>query len=87
MVTIHDVATRAGVSSTTVSHVINKTRPVSAELRDRVEQAMAELGFQPNALARSLRRRARFLSGALCRPAVVCLTRWVEDHPKSIIGD
>jgi LacI family transcriptional regulator len=65
MVTIHDVAIRAGVSSTTVSHVINDSRPVSAELKARVESAMTELGFQPNALARSLRRKRTHTLGLI----------------------
>jgi LacI family transcriptional regulator len=56
MSTIHEVAKRAGVSPTTVSHVINNTRFVSKEVKERVNEAMAELQFQPNALARSLRR-------------------------------
>ncbi len=56
MTTILQVAKRAGVSPTTVSHVINKTRFVSADLTVRVETAMEELGYRPNALARSLRR-------------------------------
>lgn len=55
MTTIHEVAKKAGVSSTTVSHVINNTRYVSPALRERVAQAMAELNYKPNALARSLR--------------------------------
>lgn len=50
------VAECAGVSVTTVSQVINETRPVSDELRRRVLTAMDELGYQPNRLARSLRR-------------------------------
>jgi LacI family transcriptional regulator len=53
--TMRDVAERAGVSVTSVSHVINETRPVSYELRERVLAAMEELGYQPNRLARSLR--------------------------------
>ncbi len=56
MSTIREVAIRAGVSSTTVSHVINNTRFVSEEVRQRVQAAMIELGYHPNALARSLRR-------------------------------
>ena len=52
---MRDVAERAGVSVTSVSHVINETRPVSYELRERVLAAMEELGYQPNRLARSLR--------------------------------
>ncbi len=51
-----DVATQASVSVTTVSHVINNTRPVSDDLRERVETAMAALNYQPNRLARSLRQ-------------------------------
>jgi len=56
MTTILQVAKKAGVSPTTVSHVINKTRFVSEEVIERVQAAMDELGYQPNALARSLRR-------------------------------
>ncbi len=53
--TIRDVAVAAGVSITTVSHVVNETRYVSDELRQRVLRAMDELGYQPNVLARGLR--------------------------------
>ncbi len=55
MITTKDVAARAGVSFTTVSHVINNTRPVSPETRARVQAAIKELGYRPNILARSLR--------------------------------
>jgi LacI family transcriptional regulator len=54
--TIIDVARLAGVSTTTVSHFINGTRYVSDDLRDRVEKAIAELGYRPNSLARGLRK-------------------------------
>src|SRR5574340_259098 len=56
MPTILEVAKRANVSPTTVSHVVNNTRYVSDEVRERVLEAVAELGYRPNALARSLRR-------------------------------
>jgi len=53
-VTIHDVAGRAGVSSMTVSRVINGSSRVSIETRGRVEQAISELGYVPSRLARGL---------------------------------
>jgi LacI family transcriptional regulator len=56
MITIKDVARQAEVSITTVSHVINDTRYVSDELRTKVLQAMEDLHYRPNVLARSLRR-------------------------------
>jgi len=51
-VTIRDVATRAGVSHQTVSRVINNSERVNPETRALVEAAIAELGYQPNAIAR-----------------------------------
>lgn len=56
MVTMRDVAKRAGVSLTTVSHVVNNTRYVSDGVKERVLAAMQELDYRPNELARSLRR-------------------------------
>jgi LacI family transcriptional regulator len=51
-----DVARLAGVSVATVSYVINNgPRPVSLEARQKVEAAVAELGYYPNEVARSLR--------------------------------
>jgi LacI family transcriptional regulator len=55
MVTILDVARRAGVSPMTVSRVVNGSGGVSPQLRARVEQALADTGYMPNTLARSLR--------------------------------
>jgi LacI family transcriptional regulator len=55
MVTIVDVARRARVSASTVSHVINGTRAVAPATRRRVEAAIAAVAYRPNALARSLR--------------------------------
>lgn len=56
MTTIKDVARQAGVSITTVSHVINDTRYVSDALRTKVLLAMEDLHYRPNVLARGLRR-------------------------------
>ncbi|WP_370586209.1 ribose operon transcriptional repressor RbsR [Pantoea dispersa] len=55
MATMKDVARLAGVSTSTVSHVINNNRFVSEQVRDRVEQAIRELNYAPSALARSLK--------------------------------
>lgn len=55
MATIKDVAKLAGVSTTTVSHVINKTRFVSEDTTKAVWEAVAELNYSPSAIARSLK--------------------------------
>src|SRR5512133_3513669 len=55
-VTREDVARLAGVSTATVSYVINNgPRPVASPTRERILSAIAELGYYPNELARSLR--------------------------------
>lgn len=56
MVTMDDVARRAGVSSSTVSHVLNGTRKVSPATVQAVQRAIQALGYAPNTLARSLAR-------------------------------
>ena len=53
MATIYDIAKASGVSATTVSHVLNRTRYVSPEITERVMAAVDELGYEP------LRRRNR----------------------------
>jgi len=57
MANIRDIARLAGVSIATVSHVLNETRPVLPETRERVLSAARELDYQPNMVARSLRRK------------------------------
>jgi LacI family transcriptional regulator len=54
MPTMADVARCAGVSVATVSHVLNDTRPVLPHTRQAVLDAIEELGYTPNTLARSL---------------------------------
>jgi LacI family repressor for deo operon, udp, cdd, tsx, nupC, and nupG len=62
VVTITRVAQEAGVSTQTVSRVINHRPDVAADTRERVQQVIARLGYQPNAIARSLvSRRTRTL--------------------------
>lgn len=65
MASIGEVARRAGVSVGTVSRVINRNAAVSADLRVRVEEAVRELGYRPNAFARSLRRQRSLTYGLI----------------------
>ena len=58
--TIKDVSEIARVSTKTVSRVLNKERYVSAETRQRVERAVAQLNFQPSAAARTLAGKRSF---------------------------
>ncbi|MGC9421101.1 MULTISPECIES: HTH-type transcriptional repressor PurR [Vibrio] len=55
MATIKDVARLAGVSTTTVSHVINKTRFVAETTQEKVLEAVKQLNYAPSAVARSLK--------------------------------
>ena len=84
MVTAKDVAHKAGVSITTVSHVVNETRFVSEDLRTRVYQAMEELKYRPNAVARSLRcqktQNIAIIVPDIAYPFLAELARGVEDE-------
>lgn len=83
MATIKDVAALAGISYTTVSHVLNKTRPVSEPVRLKVEAAIAELDYVPSAVARSLKARSTATIGLLVpssvNPYFAELARGIED--------
>ena len=83
MPTIHDVAKRAGVAPITVSRVINNSGYVSKETRQRVEEAIAELEYVPNVIARSLRsKRTNTLALVLTditNPFFTVIARGVED--------
>ena len=67
--TIYDIAALAGVSSATVSRVINGSRRVSEATRRRVLDIMAAEGFTPNLYARGLTRRSFRMAGLLCADA------------------
>ena len=69
MVTMRDVARHAGVSIATVSFVLNDTKPVSPATRERIELAMAELGFRRNMVARALASRRTHII-AMAYPAL-----------------
>jgi LacI family transcriptional regulator len=63
--TIYDVAEKAGVSRQTVSRVLNDRQDVSDETRKRVKSIMADLNYQPNAVAQSLSRQKSFVFGVV----------------------
>ncbi|WP_371018290.1 LacI family DNA-binding transcriptional regulator [Pseudalkalibacillus sp. JSM 102089] len=63
MVTIKDVAKKAGVSTATVSAVVNKTKFVSEDLERKVVKAIDDLHYRPNRIARSLKRKQSKLIG------------------------
>lgn len=82
-VTIDDVAARAGVSKTTVSHVLSGKRPVRADTRARVERAIRELDYRPDFIARSLRTRQSHMVALvipdITNPFFPVLARGFED--------
>jgi len=55
--TMREVAEAAGVSIATVSFVVNNSKRVAPETRERIERAMTELGFRRNIVARALASR------------------------------
>jgi LacI family transcriptional regulator len=85
--TVHEVARRAGVGSMTVSRVINNHASVRPETRRRVLEALRELDYVPNGLAKSLRRGAThtlgLVVGDVSNPFFTLLARGVEDAAKA----
>lgn len=67
--TLADVAELAGVSRQTVSNAVNNPDLLRADTLERVQEAIAELGYQPNRAARNLRTRASHLIGLRINPA------------------
>ena len=80
--TIIDVARLSGVSKSTVANVINGKGPLSDQTRARVEKAIDQLGYRPNALARDLKRQRTMtvgvLVGDLANPFYAELTKLIE---------
>lgn len=67
-ITIRDVARRAGVSITAVSHSLNGKGTISDQTRERVQRIADEMGYQADALARGLRRSRMGVIGLVLRP-------------------
>ncbi|WP_313031658.1 LacI family DNA-binding transcriptional regulator [Massilia alkalitolerans] len=83
MATMKQVAERVGVSTSTVSHVINGTRAVSEAVRRQVLATIEEMGYIPNAMARSLKNDKSHTIGVSIpdntHPCFAELLRGIED--------
>jgi LacI family fructose operon transcriptional repressor len=83
MITIQDVADKAGVSTASVSRVLSDKKNVSEEMRQRVMTAVEELDYQPNLVARSLRSKRSHTVGLIVsdirNPFFTDVSRAVED--------
>jgi len=83
-VQIREVAERAGVSAATVSRILNGAPTVGEAYRQRVIEAVAELGYRPNRLARNLRRQSAEMIGVVIsdieNPHFGEMVRAVEDQ-------
>lgn len=86
MITIKDVARLSDVSISTVSRVINDSKPVSPEVRRRVLKVIEETGYKPNDVARSLVTRRSYLIGViinnLAQSYVADIVRGIEEIGK-----
>ena len=80
---IDDVAKRAGVSTATVSHVLNQTRAVTDETRSRVLRAVGDMGYHPSAIARSLKTKTTgtiaIIVSDITNPFSTAVVRGIED--------
>jgi LacI family transcriptional regulator len=79
--TIYDVARAAGVSIASVSRVLNGRRNPRPETRDKVLQAVADLGFVPDSAARALSVRLKEVAGVIIR------LPWTSRDPEDLFAD
>ena len=83
MATVKDVANLAGVSTATVSRVLNNHPHVTEETRSKVLWAMEELGYQPSRVARRLRVKTGQIFGLIisdiANPFFTSVVRGIED--------
>lgn len=84
MKSIKDVAKKAGVSVTTVSRVINNRGYIGKETRKKVEEAMKKLNYQPNQLARALKKNQTTFLGVIVpdssHPFFAEIIKYIELH-------
>ena len=88
MVTLKEVAERAGVTVTTVSRMLNKPEMVSAATVRRIRQAMRDLDYHPNELARSLSKKTSNFIGLIVPSARnAFFARVIERMERHITGN
>ena len=82
-VSIRDIAARVGVSHTTVSRAMHNSSLISREVRERIQQIAAEMGYVPNAVAQSLKQRQTDSVGlvvtSIADPFVGRVVRGIEE--------
>ena len=82
-VSIRDIAARVGVSHTTVSRAMHNSPLISREVRERIQQIAAEMGYVPNAVAQSLKQRQTDSVGlvvtSIADPFVGRVVRGIEE--------
>lgn len=82
-ITLREVAKAASVSIGTASRVLNNKESVRPAIRERVEQAIETLGYRPNAVAQSMRRRSTHMVGCIIReiniPSLAAFVRAAHD--------
>lgn len=85
-ITINDVAEAAGVSTATVSRVINNNYPVAEQTRIRVEETISKLDFTPNALAKGLMLKKTLSIGVIIpsvmNPYFLQIVKRIENYCK-----
>lgn len=92
MTTIHDVAKLAGVSIGTVSNVINQNKKVAPDTAARVTEAIQNLHYVPNTIAKSLKTKQTHILGILAEDISACFSgdiidgicKYSEDHDYTV---
>ncbi len=85
-VTMRDVAKHAGVSTATVSHVINETRFVSEETREKVLKSIEALGYSPNEVARIFKTGRKNLIGCIVPDIANSFFATIIEAAEAVLG-
>ena len=86
MTRIKDIAMKAGVSTATVSHVLNNTGRVGEETRNNVLQVINELNYTPNRIAKSLKMKKTSTVGIIAEDVTVFNTPEIIDGINDVAG-